>query len=1398
MNNMKIYYQLLLLIFLFAFSITEGVKAQPIFEHISSDDGLSENVVNCIFQDSRGYMWFGTNDGLSKYDGYHFTIYKPKVNEEGGINSNLIFALTEDLEGNIWIGTTGAGISKFNPYTEQFTNYQHNSNNPQSISSNQINDFFTDSKGRIWISTTSVVDVIDPLADSLIFHHYNFGTVGTTILEDKKGNIWAGSPRGLYRSFNAESLEAFDFQEQRQSVNQKMIPVNAIAIDKKGRFIIDNYGKILYQNKDNELSFTEIGKVDPVRELIVDDQDKIWVGSYSGLYCYANEEAGVLPELTHHFTTDYLNPNSLSNNLVTAIFEDRSGLIWVGLNGKGLNKFDPNRKAFKHYKGLSTDNRTSEKIRSIFEDSYGTLWIGTEGDGVFWKTAFDNTEGGEFNSFRTPARAFALCEIQLAGKKYLWVGAEGTPALSSIEISDGKISEPQVLDTKLSSVFTILQDRSGNIWIGSYNSGLHRWKPLDTPGEFEKTTFLHDPNNSTSLSNNIIRRIIQDSRGNLWIGTGSGLNKISFDELDDKEINFERYKHNDQDEKSLTHDYVLEVMETTTGEIWVGTFGGGVNKLIPATSKSEAYFEHFSEEDGLANNVIKSILEDELGNLWIASNRGLSKLNPKNKEVFNFSLSDGLQANEFSEESAFLRKNGEMIFGGTNGYNVFHPSEVKINAKPLEVFFTDLYLLNKRVRPKESYDGNIILEEVLSNTNKMTLNHKQKNFSIEFSALDYLEPQKIKYAYMLEGYDKLWKTTNAQNRVATYTNLPKGDYTLKVKAANADGVWSEKISSLSIRINPPFWLTGYAYALYTILIIGLLWFFRQYELIGIQEKHELRMAQLEREKKEEVHNMKLQFFTNISHELRTPLTLIISPLENLIKQGANLSQRKINEQYHLMYKNSKYLLRLLNQLLDLRKLDQGKLNLEARYGDFVKFVNEAVEPFQFMANKQEVDLKVISEAEKIYFWFDQDVVEKILYNLLSNAFKYTPAGGKIHVRLKEVENLARSKSKKNPLTHYMALEVIDTGRGISPKAKKRIFERFYKEGGEKFTVDGAGIGLSFTQSLVKRHYGQIDVESKKDEGSTFTVRLPMSKSTFAKAEISNEKISTRPFTTDPLEYFSPEQPSTLPEIDAVATEEKTVDLPLLLFVDDNPDIRRFIKSGFENDFRIIEAENGVKGLEIARSTIPDIIICDIMMPEMDGVEMCNLVKKDPNTSHIPVVLLTAKITTEDEIEGLEQGADAYIRKPFELGVLKLQIQNIYKYRENLKSRFRREIILEPSEITVTSIDEEFLKRAVELIEEHMEDAEYNVESLVKDMYISRSKLYLKLKALTGLSSSEFIRSIRLKRAVQLFEKSGYSIKEVMIKTGFNTPSYFSKCFKHQFGVLPSEYVKSQKEKNSIL
>ncbi|MGI9551919.1 MAG: hybrid sensor histidine kinase/response regulator transcription factor, partial [Aurantibacter sp.] len=950
------------------------------------------------------------------------------------------------------------------------------------------------------------------------------------------------------------------------------------------------------------------------------------------------------------------------------------------------------------------------------------------------------------------------------------------------------------------SVFSILEDNSKNIWIGTYGGGIYRWLVEPSTGTYEKDLMRYDPANPNSISSNIIRNIYEDSHRNIWFATGNGLCKLSSQERIKAKPKFEVYKNIPGDTSSISHNYILTIYESKAGDLWVGTFGGGLNKLVPSFRDQPERFVSYSKTDGLPNNVIKGILEDEEGTLWLSTNQGLSRFDPKNEVLKNYDVNDGLQSNEFQELACLKRQSGEMLFGGINGFNAFFPENITDNSFEAETVITDFLVSNNPVQIGEVVNGRAILRESINTTNEIDLKYRENSFSFEFAALHYAAPQKNLFAYKLEGFDKDWVFTSSKKRFATYTNLAPGNYSLKVKASNNDGIWDTSPSEIKIKVTPPLWRTNGAYVFYSLLFVGLLLAFRRYTVIRTTEKHQLVLEHLEKERHEEMQRIKLDFFTNISHEFRTPLTLIKGPLEYLQKQGDKLDEQTVHEQYGLMHKNTDYLLRLVNQLLDFRKLDQGKMKLVVRLGNIVEFFKEVGEPFQFLAHKKRIKYKVKAPNKLLQSWFDPDALEKIINNLLSNAFKFTPEHGSVTVEIDSGSDFQMPKKLKNRsnLSNYVIISIVDSGPGIPPSKIEHIFEKFYIERDKKErNSQGAGIGLAFTKNLVELHKGTIDAISKNNKGATFIVMLPMIKEAYLETpEIS---LQEGPAIQD---YVHPSNADShtidlndeIVDQDFSRTRSK---LPLLLVVDDNNDIRAFVKQGLKDRYTICEAEDGKQGLNMANKLMPNIILSDILMPVMDGLEFCEKIKTNKETSHIPVVMLTAKSSQASEIEGTKSGADDYIRKPFDLELLRLKLANIISHREELRKRFNREVTLQPKEVTVTSADETFLHQAIEIVEEQMMNTDFSVEMLVREMGLSRSNLYLKFKELTGLSSSEFIRSIRLKRAVQLLENSDLSVKEIMYMTGFNTASYFSKCFKKQFGMIPSEYVRQAQDAGGV-
>lgn len=1371
------------------------------FNHLTTDDGLSQSDVNCIYQDKQGYMWFGTHDGLNKYDGYEFTKYKPALNQQGSISSNLVFDITGDSKGNLWIGTTGGGLNYFNEETETFTVFKHQDTNKYSLKDNHITALFIDKKNKLWIGTKtglSVLDLNQPLAKAK-FQSFDFtqtfdkieeNTINA-IYEDSRGQIWVGGTGGLFKS-SKNSADKLYFQNINKQINLPQNNIGSIGVDKSGKLLLGtNKGLYTFDKNDKSAKAIYVYAGFYNSMLVVDNED-IWFGTNDGLLHFKDALNPPYLAFVQRFIYEPQNNKSLSKNIVKSLFKDRNGVIWIGTNGGGINKYDPNRKPFQHIrKTASATSLSYDKIRSFYQDSNGTFWVGTEGGGLNYLKSNDSENYSGFKQLDGILKPFAIIETNQWGKKKLLIGAENSPGLYEMDISDpNRIRNDKIrpVEDVRYSVFALLEDHKKTIWIGTYGGGLIRWVPDPVTKNYSKTTFKSGKSNNISLPNNIIRSLFEDGDGNIWIGTADGLAKINAEESLSNSPRFQIYRHDPTNPVSISHNYILPIFESNKGELWIGTLGGGLNKYIPATGDQPAKFIHFDEKDGLPNNVIKGILEGENDNLWLATNRGLSRFNPTAKTFRNYDLNDGLQSNEFQELASYRKENGEILFGGVNGFNAFYPSTIKDNKNAAETVITDLTISNQPVKIGTALNGRTLFDQASDFRENIELNYNENDVSFEFAALHFAAPLKNQFAYMLEGYDNEWIFTTAEKRFATYTNLSPGDYVFKVKASNNDGVWDATPAKISLTIAPPIWLSKLAYLFYGLLFIGLLVLYRRFTINREKRKYEVELEQVEKEKSEELHQLKLEFFTNISHEFRTPLTLIKGPLDYMLNEGDKLTLAQIKDQYKLMGKNTDYLMRLVNQLLDFRKISQGKMRLVVRPTNMVAFIKEIGEPFEFLAEKQQVSFKIIAGQDEIISWCDHDALEKIMNNLLSNAFKFTPENGKVTVLIQQEFGSAESEG------NFVSITVKNTGIGIEKDNIKNIFERFYSEKpNSKVNLNGVGIGLTFTKDLVELHQGTIEVDSKKNKKTKFIVRLPADKSVFEHIpEISIKEKSDGDYLTrtTELESFAIDKDDDLTDLQMSKSRSK---LPILLVVDDHEDIRNLIKQSLEKEYHILEAENGMEALKIAVKTIPNVILTDVLMPVMNGIELCEKIKTQTETSHIPVIMLTAKTSDESELEGLKNGADGYVRKPFDMDLLKHKLVNILKHRAELRKRFNREVSLQPSEITVTVKDENFLQQAMDVVEKHMMNTDFSVELLVKEMGYSRSNLYLKLKEITGLSSSEFIRNIRLKRAVQLFEQSDLSVKEIMYMTGFNTASYFSKCFKKQFGVIPSEYIKQKGE-----
>ncbi|MBU2912589.1 hybrid sensor histidine kinase/response regulator transcription factor [Reichenbachiella agariperforans] len=1358
------------------------------FIHYSTRNGLSQNDVRSIYQDSYGYIWIGTHDGLNRFDGYDFKTFNTDIYGGNSISSNLISDITEDSRGNIWLGTDDNGISMYNREKGLFHIINNDDNiRGKRLSSNRIGKILIDQNGTIWAGSDEGLNKItydydqDTYLVSNFYHEeaqpesisQNFIT---SLFEDRLGNIWIGTKQGLNRYVS---------NKQGQDLFFKHLSDHGITdVQETEKGLLVCAGQLYFMSYESFYNgapeFKRISN-DYMSRVESDNQGNIWALLKQGMKVYQFDGDSVLTPMKQ-FRHYWANNKSISSDYTTEIMKDNTGIIWIGTNGSGLNKYNPKRKNFKHFStNENLGSLSHNKIRSIYEDNNDNLWIGTEGGGINFLNSttpkqyadgFVNYKNNNMND--VPTSIYAIGGISNSNQDFILAGG-GFPKNLNSFIVNGK-SLPVSVDNVsgiIGSGFYIFTDKDQQVWVASYNGGLYRFLLNERGNLIEDTVFKHDPHVKGSLSSNIVRSINQDLKGNLWIGTDKGLNKLTYDQVQSKSAQFIVYKHDQNDPYSLSFNYVLPIMVTEDNQVWVGTLGGGLNKVIQGDKPDNDQFLSYTTKDGLPNNVIKALLEGDDGSIWLSSNKGITHFSPDKLEFKNYSINDGLQDLEFSELAAYKRKDGEMIFGGVNGFNAFYPQNITRDSTQITVRLDNLQILNKEVAIGDSVNQRVLLKKNINDLEKLYLKHNENSFSVSFAALHYAAPDQNAYAYKLEGFDDNWIKTTASNRVAKYTNLSPGDYTLLVKGSNNDGFWSSEPIKLPLTILRPFWKTPWAIATYVLLVLAGLWFFRKFTLISITSKNELVLEHMEREKHEEVNQMKLKFFTNISHEFRTPLTLIIGFIERLKNHSGSLSEEERQKYYQNVGRNSKVLLNLINQLLGFRKLEQGKMKLKASYNDLTNYVQLLGENFYELANQKNITFNV-NYDHVIETWFDHEILERVIFNLLSNAFKYTPAGGKIDVHL--VLN-----------GEYVDIIVEDNGEGIPESMHDQVFERFAPNMSKRKT--GSGIGLSFVQSLIHLHHGEITFDRQRDTGTLFCVSLPMDKEVYTKDELVDGGNTSMEIHTETDWLIPTSNPRQIPATSE--PKDKT-----LLLIEDNKDILYFLEENFKHEFNILMAEEGEKAYDLCINNNIDLVISDIMMDGLNGLDFCIKLKQDERVNHIPVILLTAKGDSEDKIKGYEVGADAYIAKPFNLKELETRIHAILDSRQAVIGKFKSNKSISPSEVGMTSIDEKFLNRVMVYIEENLSSSEFTVEMLARECGLSQLHLNKKLKALVGDTANSFIRNIRIQRAAQLLKRNMYSISEIMYEVGFNDAKYFRDCFKKEYQMTPSEYQKQHTEEGN--
>lgn len=1371
------------------------------FNNLSVKDGLSNNKVVAILQDKTGFLWFGTEDGLNRFDGYEFKVYRNNPQDTNSISGNNIWSLFEDTEGNIWIGTKSGELNRYNVRRDIFEHWEIKAPN---IQDNSINEIYRDKNGFLWIGTyQSGLYRLDIKTGKFKNWKYKPGDPNsitnnfiTSIVQDSYGNFWISTYNGLNKfnpELNDESFQQFYSEpDNENSLSNNLIwLLNKSALNPELIWVGTADGLVSLDTKNN--TFTRISfprepslqfghSVASVVEEKINDELILWIGTYGGLV-----RLNLSNNKSARFVKTENDPSSIISYEINKLLKDRSGVIWsatenglsyISPKGMKFNNIFMGEKGFDELTGLMKMN-----VKSVIQKDDGTILFGTS-DGLY---NFKNSDKQTNLKKYTGTEEINVWSLAVGKSDDIWIGTYGQ-GLKRFRLRNGNLeSTPIESPTFKTSAFDYLKslyiDDDNILWIGFWGGGLARF---DTKTRTYKI-WINENENPQSISHNDVWTIHKDRIGRLWIGTnGGGLNLF----VPTAKGIFLRWSDIDDQSKKLSSNSIYSMTEARRGKnlsglentvLWVGT-GNGLNKITLSNSKDEINLNTivsevsvYNSEDGLADNSVKSILEDKNGNLWIGTNSGISFFNVEKKSFINYSISDGLNGNEFNSNAALLSENDLMYFGSVEGLNVFNSNEIIQSNYSPPVVFTDFQILNQPVTISKSTP----LKESILTAKEIILSHSDNVFSFQFSALDYNSPQSIHYAYMMEGFDDDW-IYSGERRFITYTNLDAGTYSFKVKATNSDGVWGENFKSISVTVNQPWWRTGWAYAIYVLLIVVGIFTARKIEVNRARLRNELKMREFEAKKQKELENLKSRFFANLSHEFRTPLTLIRGPVEELINGTATENRKGY---YQLIQRNSEKLQELIDQLLELTQLENASMPLKAKQENIVRLLRGLVYSFDSLAKQKNIKLSFECQDEKLICWVDRDKLEKIINNLLSNAFKFTPANGQISV------NASSTKSDDEEFTE---VKVSDSGIGIPEEKLKHIFDRFYQvDDSSRKNYGGSGIGLALVKELVDLHKWQIEVQSEFGKGTVFYLRIPLSESYLTENEKIYDKVSDeRKKVSDKLTGLYSEEDNFGKEIEQeIAEKQKLLDAkPSILVVEDSEDVRSYLTGLLKSDYQLNEAVDGEDGIKKAVDLMPDLIISDVMMPSMDGFEFCKKIKTDWQTSHIPVILLTAKVSAQSKIEGLETGADDYLTKPFSSKELFVRIKNLLKQRRKLREKFRKEIKVEPASIAVNSVDNEFLEKAFTVVEKNLSNTEFSSEVFAKEMFMSRSQLHRKLMAVAGQGPGEFVRAFRLKKAAALILEKRLSITQIAFEVGFNSPSHFTKAFRQQFNCLPTEFI----------
>lgn len=1327
---------LILLLLIFCLEHIAAQQTTYYFKHYNNNSGLSQNTVMSIFQDSKGFVWIGTKNGLNRFDGHDFKIYQrgDSINE---LRNSMIFCINEDRNQTLWLGTD-QGVSLYNPYTEEFANFDLKTEESEEIEG-YVNKIFIDAKDRVWILAGNGLFLFNPADNKFYLLNRKFAayTAATprALFVEEDGTAYVGFPDVGVMKYNVETDgTTFLVRNNGQPTVISGYKENYILLGtlNSGVFLINKETGASEKLSIDDTQSSEVY----VRDIEKISDSEYWIGTQSGVYILKDG-------ITQHIIHEDFNSLSLSDNAIYAIFKDREGGIWIGSYFGGIDYIPKQYSYFEHFYPIAYKNSISGyRVREFVSDKQGNLWIGTEDNGLNYYDIHSGTFTHISEKTRPLGISFSNIQCLSLSDDKLWIGTFS----KGIDVLDLKTNECRHYERNgrpysilNNDIFAIYTDSRRVTWVGSTTQtyiyrpemdGFEIFRPLDG-------AFVSD--------------ILEDRHGYIWFTTyNNGVFRYNPQNKEIKKFRYEAHNPN-----SLCYHRITCVFEDSKQRLWFASEDGGFCRY----NENDGTFTRITTKDGLPSNVIYKILEDDQQRFWLSTNNGLVCFNPETMAVEAlYNLPNGLQSKQFNYNSGIKTADGTLYFGSTNGFVAFNPKDFRPNDNKYSVVLTNFYIFNQEVKADST---STILKKAIPYTDAISLNYDQATFSFSFSALNYSTEGYGKYAYQLEGIDKNWNYIDNITRIS-YNSIPPGDYTFRIKYSKDGHEWSDKDTQINITIVPPLWQTPWAYLLYALCIIGILYTLIKFYTTKKRKQVEEKLEHQEQLKKEEIYKAKIEFFTSIAHEIRTPITLIKAPLDYILNSRSN--EREVNENLITMERNTDRLLVLVNQLLDFRKIESKAFTLSLKVRNINVLVTNTYNRFVPTARQKHLEMTLECPQHTIMASVDEEAVTKVCSNLFNNAIKYSSSY--IKVILSENEDL-----------HYFQITVKNDGEPIPVDLRQSIFEAFFQiKDDSQPAQPGSGIGLTLATSLVQLHNGKLFLDEHAED-TAFIVQIPTNVSPGVQLDSVEEMIEEEAVEEAGISSIPSETPDTAKEV--------------VLIVEDNEELQEFLAKQLGKYYRVLTAGNGIEAMEALKKHLINLIVSDVMMPLMDGLELCKSIKSNLETCHIPIILLTAKTTLSNKIEGLKIGADAYIEKPFAMPHLLVQIKNLLESRMKLRQNFANNPYIATNSMAQNKADEDFLNKLTEIVRQNLDDENFNIDNLASEMNMSRTSLHRKIKGITEFTPGDFIRIIRLKRAAELLMEGEYRINEICMLVGIHSLSYFSKSFQKQFGVLPKDFAKNR-------